>query len=208
MRARALALVLLATSARAEEARRFEAAADLGYAFPVASAASGARMSDATVGLVAFEGDLAYRVTRRVGVVAWARYGMGVPTLCKSASDCTSSLGTDVALAARARFYLPSLGHFQPRADVGVGYEWLTTRLTDSGVTSTHAYHGPVLFMLEAMGPLQLSDLMTLGPTLGVSLGVFGREALDTPSQSQDSTIRGRAIHLWVSPGARIAFAF
>lgn len=154
-----LPMLLFAASARADETafRRVEVGASLGYAAPVGSAERGSRTSDTNIGLVPIELDLAYRINPAFGVVASARYGIGIPTLCKTAGDCTSSLGSDVVLALRARIFLPRLWRMSPFADVGIGYEWLTTRLTDAGVTSTRAYPGPLPLSMEVAAPFRLS---------------------------------------------------
>jgi len=203
----ASAIVTFAATSRADEPRRFEVGAGLGYAFPAASAASGARLSDSTFGLVPLDIDVAYRFTEKFAIAVSGRYGIGIPTLCKSASDCESSLGSDVALGVRARFFLPTFGRLEPRVDLGLGYEWYASRVTDSGVTSTHTYGGPIFLSLEAMAPFRLSKLVTLGPVLATSLGVFTSESLETPSGTYDGP-HGRAVHSWLSLGGRVAFSF
>jgi hypothetical protein len=198
-------MLVLASKAHAEEpARRLDLGAAMGYAFPVASAEAGSRVSDTTIGLVAFEGDVAYRLASALAIDAWGRYGLGIPTLCKSAGDCSSSLGNDVALAVRARFFLPAFGSARPHADVGVGYEWFATRLTDSGVTSTRTYHGPVLLSADAAAPFRLSDRWTLGPELSATLGTFSSYALETPANTSSGPVSGRALHLWIAIGVRL----
>jgi hypothetical protein len=201
------AVVLLARPARADspEPRRLELGASIGWASPIGSAERGARIRDTTTGLVPFELDAAYRLTRHVGVALAARYGAGIPTLCQTASDCESSLGTDVLVAARARFFLPDVGPFDPRLDVGVGYEWLTTRFSDAGVGSSRGYRGPVHLSAELFVPFTLGRRFTLGPALGATLGAFTASSLDTPAGSSSSSTVEHALHGWLSLAVRVS---
>ena len=177
----AAALAVVRTPAHAQE-RRFETAASLGYAFPMGSAERGSHLSDTTIGLVAFEVELSYRLTSALGLAASGRYSVAIPTLCQTASDCQSSLGNDAALAIVARFFLPRIGPVTPRADIGLGYEWLTTRLSDHRVASSRAYGGPLLLSAGAFAPFSLSARWSLGPSLKASLGKFIDYSFETPA--------------------------
>jgi hypothetical protein len=161
-------------------------------------------LSDTTIGLVPIEAELAYRFVDAVGLVASARYSVGIPTLCQTASDCESSLGSDVELAIRIRFFLPRFGPIAPRADAGLGYEWLVTRLSDHGITSSRSYRGPLLISVEASAPFALSSRWTLGPALGASFGRFTDFSLETPAGRDEGSIADRAFHLWLSVGAQL----
>jgi len=205
-----LGLVLCPATASAEPptTHRLEVAAALGYAIPFASAEAGSRLSDTTIGLVPIEIDAAYLVTESIAVGGWARYGVGIPTLCKTASDCTGSLGSDFEMAARVRFLLPRLWRVAPLADLGLGYEWFSSRLTDGGVTSTRSYHGPLLLSAGVAAPYHLSERWTLGPAVDAALGAFTSAALETPAGTVSGTITGRTLHLWLSFEARLAASF
>jgi hypothetical protein len=194
---------VIQTTAHAQE-RRIEAAASLGYAFPIGSAERGSRLSDTTIGLVPFAAQLAYRFANVVGVVASARYSVGIPPLCQTASDCQNSLGSDVALAIGVRFFLPRVGPVAPCADVGVGYEWLVTRLSDHDFTSTRSYRGPLLLSAEAFAPFSLSSRWMFGPALGASFGRFSDYSLETPAGHHDGSTADRAFHMWLFVGAQL----
>jgi hypothetical protein len=180
--------------------------ASIAYAAPVGSAERGGRVSDTTFGIVPFRIDAAYALTPSIGIALAGAYAPAIPTLCQSAGDCISSLGSDVTISLRARLLLPRLGPTSPRLDLGVGYEWLTTKLVDSGATSTRAYNGPTLAILEAQAPFRLGTHWTLGPTLGAMLGVFANESLETNAVSQSAGVSGRAAHAWLVLGLRLGF--
>jgi hypothetical protein len=204
----AVALSLAGSPSFAQyDARRFELAASGGYAAPFGEAEKGARVSDTAFGAVPFALDAAYRVTPFVGVAAHARYGVTIPTLCQSASDCEASLGRDTVLILSARFYAPRVWRLAPLLDVGIGYEWLTTQLVDAGATSSRSYGGPVVLAVQLAAPVRLGARWTLGPTLGGWLGTFTTYGLHTNAQSPAGDVPWRALHAWISPGVRFGIS-
>jgi hypothetical protein len=186
----------------------FELAASIGYAAPLGDAERGGRLSDTTFGAVPIALDAAYRLAGRVGLAARLQYGVGIPTLCHNAGDCVSSLGSDTVAAIAARIYLPERRAFAPVADAGIGYEWLTTRLSDSGAHSTRGYNGPVLFWLALVAPFRLAGHWSIGPAANLTLGTFTSYSLETNLGSSSADIAARGVHAWVSLSARLAYSF
>jgi hypothetical protein len=186
---------IIADNARGEE--RGEASASLGYAFPAGSLERGSRVSDTTYGAVPLAIDGAVFVTPRVALRLSAAFALAIPKLCASSSDCTASLGNDIAVDAGVRFALPDLGPFAPRFDAGFGWEWYTTSLSEKGVASTRAYSGPTFAALALSAPLRISRRFTLGPMLGVRAGAFTSSTKTTPSWT-DSSLDGAALHAWL----------
>lgn len=203
-----LGLIVRSAGAADDPTRRVEVAASLGYAFPAGSPEHGARSSDATFGDAAFDVGFSYQLSRVLGVGILGRYGVVIPTLCASGSDCVSSLGHDVVVGARARFFLPRVLTAEPYADVGMGYEWFASKLVDSGVTSTHSYDGPLLLWTELGAPFRIGSRWALGPALGLTLGTFVDSHLEAPGISSDLGIADRSIHAWLSVAGRAAVRF
>lgn len=214
MRRASIAIVfaasVVATRANAGEpdARRIEIGASLGYDFPIGSAERGARASDTTFGLVPIQVDGAYRWTDRIGVVLAGRYGIGVPRLCASTSECVASLGRDVVLSVRARFFFPRLGPVAPRADAGLGYEWWTTRLADGDATSTRAYSGPLSFVGELAAPFAVGSRANVGPVLGAAIGTFTGYSVASGPVDLHGSVPARALHGWLSIAVRVGASF
>jgi hypothetical protein len=213
MRAAAIPAVVMlsfaAPPAAAEDSspRRIQLAVSAGYAAPFGEAERGSRVSDTAFGGAPLALDAAYRVTSFVGIAVLGRYSVTIPTLCSSASDCEASLGSDAALAIAARFYVPRVWLISPLVDVGMGYEWLTTRLVDAGATSTRSYGGPVLLSVQLAAPFHLGERWTLGPALGATLGAFTGYELRTNAQSPAGNVPARAPHEWLSLGVRVGFS-
>jgi hypothetical protein len=214
MRALVLAMsvgsFLLAVPARADPGppRRFDVAASFGYAFPVGSSEQGAALGDVTFGNVPIDLTAAYRLSRRFALGISGRYGFVIPTLCGDSSECISSLGHDVAIQVRARFFLPPLLGAEPYADAGLGYEWFASKLVDTGKTSTHTYDGPVFFSGEIGVPFELGSRWTLGPALALALGTFVHSHLDAPGVSRDLGVSDPGVHAWLSLAVRASFRF
>ena len=185
-----------------------EIGAAAAYAAPVGSAERGGAVSDTTFALAALDLDASYRFTRALGLVAFARVGAGIPTLCATTDDCVASLGRDVALALRARFFLPAWGRLEPHVDAGAGFEWGLAKLADSGVTSRRTWSGPIALSLEAAAPFRLSAHFSLGPVVGAQIGTFTSSTLETPAFTADRTGSGRTLHAWLSIAVRAAVRF
>jgi hypothetical protein len=212
MRAAALALapLLLTTAARADDdhPRRWDIAASFGYAFPAGSSERGAELADVTFGNTPLELGGAYRLSRHFGLGISGRYGFVIPTLCSGGADCVSSVSHDIAIQAKARFYLPRLLGAEPYADAGAGYEWFAGKLVDTGSTSTHSYNGPIFLSVDVGMPFELGKGWTLGPALGLSLGTFVDSHLEAPGLSTDLGVSDPSVHAWLSVAARASFRF
>jgi hypothetical protein len=195
----AISVLGAADASGAAPAHRFGVGASLGYAFPV---------GDETYGVVPLELDGTYRLARAVGVGLSARYGPAIPNLCSSFDDCTGSIGSDVAITAHTRCFLPRVGPILPAADLGFGYEWFASRLTDSGVTSTRSHHGPILLRVDLLAPFELSSHWSLGPALAAMIGTFTSGSLDTPAGEISNRTDERSVHAWLSVACRLAASF
>lgn len=201
--------VLVAVPAAAEDPspKYVELAASIGYAAPVGSAERGSRVSDTTFADVPVAFDAGYRLVPPLAIVAQLRYAVAVPTLCRSPSDCEASLGSDVALTIGTRIYAPRTGPLALLLDVGIGYEWLTTRLAEAGASSARGYHGPLLLAMQITAPFRLRGRWTLGPFAGASFGTFVRYGLQTNAMSFSGDVPSPAVHAWLSFGVRVGFA-
>jgi hypothetical protein len=91
-----------------------------------------------------------------------------------------------------------------PEGDLSLGYEWLSSRLSDHGVTSSRTYRG-VLVGADVHAMFSLSERWMLGPMVGVGVGVFDHESLDGPGIATRGAIDDTAIHLWPRAGARLS---
>jgi len=216
MRSRAIACVLCAAvsgmpivagaeapaGATRSPASRVTVFAGLGYAYPVGAAERGTDTRDVSFGLVPVSIGASSDLSRGWDASARFRYALNIPTLCASGPDCESSLGRDVAFTVGIGRTLPSWRRFTTHVALQVGWEWLTTTLSDAGVAASRSWNGP-LGSLEIFVDLKSSGPWCLGPVLALDAGLFSHGDLDTPAgHSGGST--DTALHLWPTISFRI----
>lgn len=200
-------LVALGGSASADEGRPMQVGGVLGYAFPAGLLERGSRTADVTFGapFVAFDG--AYRIAGAWSVGAAFSYGVAIPKLCATSSDCTSSLGHDETLMLLGRWHIGQWGPFAPTVDARLGYEWLGTSLSDNGVTSVRRYRG-FAGALAADAMFDVSSRIAVGLRTELRGGVFHRAAVVASGVDQSGPTDGSTLHLWPVLGARAVVTF
>lgn len=191
-------------SLAAPEERPWSVGLSLGYSFPVGSLEEASRVSDTTYGLVAVAPDVAYRIDPRLGIFVRGSYGVGVPTLCASASDCQDSLGSDVQLILGSRFSFERAIGRRFFGELGLGYEWYASTLSDEGVESTRRYRG-ALFSTRAGVDFGLGKHFSLGPIVDVCVGELSHSSFESPGVDRSGRVDGAAVHGWITLGLRAA---
>ena len=182
-------------------AARLALVGQLGYAYPVGSAEQGTDTRDVSFGIVPIALAASYDLSDRWTARARFQYAPNIPTLCADTSDCISSVGRDLSLTVGVGRALPAWRHARPELNLEVGWEWLTTKLVDSGVTSERSWNGPVA-ILELFVDLKTQGPWHLGPTVGFGAGFFSHFDLETPAGSTGGST-ATALHAWPSIGFR-----
>jgi hypothetical protein len=200
----AFALVALPAGAHAAESPDVELGGSLGYAFPSGVLERGSRVRDVTFGAPLVSVDGAARVHPLLSLGAGLSYGIVIPTLCVTASDCTASTGHDFVTTLLARFHLGRWRAFEPSVDGALGYEWLGVGLSDEGVSSRRAYRGFVAaFAGDAM--LRVSPRVALGVRFELRGGTFHRASLVAPGVDVSRPTDGDGLHFWPILAFRVA---
>jgi hypothetical protein len=201
-----VACLLGRADARADTARsplsRVTLLADVGYAYPIGAAENGTETRDVSFGLVPLSLVGIYDLAGDWTASARLRYALNIPTLCASAPDCESSLGHDVVVAIGIGRALPRWWRLTTRIGLEAGWEWLTTRLSDAGVAASRNWHGPFA-QLEAFADLKSSGPWSLGPAIGVGVGIFSHFDLDTPA-GHTGGATDAALHAWPTISFRV----
>lgn len=169
--------------------------ADIGYAYPAGTAETGTDTRDVSFGLVPLSLVGTYDLARDWSASARLRYALNIPTLCASAPDCESSLGRDVAATVGVGRALPRRWHVTARVGLEVGWEWLTTKLSDAGVVASRSWNGPFVRM-EIFGDLKSGGPWSVGPAIGIDSGFFSHFDLVTPAGHTGGSTDS-AIHAW-----------
>lgn len=176
--------------------------ADLGYAYPAGSAETGTDTRDVSFGLVPLSLVGTYDVAPSWSARARLRYAVNIPTLCASAPDCEASLGHDMAVTVGIGRLLRQWGRIRPRVGLEVGWEWMTTKLSDAGVATSRSWSGPFA-RLEIFADLEAGGPWSLGPALGMDAGFFTHFDLETPA-AHGSGSTDMAVHAWPTVSFRI----
>jgi hypothetical protein len=183
---------------------RWDVGLQFAYGLPGGRLERGSFISDTTPGILPLQLDVAYRLGNSVAIAAYGVYGFVVPSLCSGGKDCAASIGHDVSVGVRGRYYLPRAGPISPRIDLGVGYEWFESKLSDKGTTSSRSYRGPVLGSIEVFGNLLRSSPWMLGPALGASFGVFAARTLEAGAWSSSAPVDRTQAHGCFVLGVRV----
>jgi hypothetical protein len=176
-------------------ASRVTVSAALGYAYPIGSTERGNDTRDVSFGLVPLSLTGAYDLGKSWSTQLRVNYAANIPTLCSSGSDCIASLGHDFGLQIGIGRVFPQWRSFTAQLELYFGWEWLSTRLTDSGVTASRSWNGPSA-ALDVFVDLRSRGPWSFGPAIGVSGGVFTHYELETPA-GQTSGATTIAMHAW-----------
>ena len=172
----------------------------LAYAFPMGSMERGSRLSDITSGAPTVSLSALLPLNRMFSTGIRFAYGLVLPKLCASSSDCMSSIGSDLQPQLVVRWNAPHIWHLEPALDASFGYEWLSARLSDKDVVSARSLHGPA-YGLAAQTLWAVSDGFLIGGSIGLTGGTFVRSALSAPGVNISRSADGRMIHYWPTIG-------
>lgn len=90
-------------------------------------------------------------------------------------------------------------------AELGIGYEWYSSRLSDEGVESIRRYRG-ALRSTRAGIDFGLGKQFSLGPVLDIGIGEFSHSSFEAPGIDRGGRVDGSAVHGWLAVGVRAAF--
>jgi hypothetical protein len=202
----AVLMASLATgvSRRSVAGAPIEASVSIGGAVPLGALEAGSSVRDVSFGVAPVELALSY-VHGLWGATVSGSYGISIPTLCGSSSECLASLGRDVTVGLFARYDPPRLWRVQPTVSIGLGYEWFRSKLEDGGATSSRSFHGIVLPIVDAYGGFGGGHRWRAGPFLRASAGRFTGGTLQGAGSGQAELARDRRWHEWVLVGFRIS---
>jgi opacity protein-like surface antigen len=144
-----------------------------------------------------------YRINWLVSVGATFQYGYGQvkDEACPSGVSCKA---TDYRLSIDVRFHFLTQQTFSPWVSAGLGYEWLTIRLSQGGQSASATLRGRELLNLEGGGDFRVSPFFTLGPFVGLQVSEYDHVSDDTISE--DIPNDNQSFHGWIVLGIRGTF--
>ena len=183
-------------------ASRINVSATLGYSYPTASTERGGETRDVSWGMVPLSLSGSYDLDRHWSGIVRVLYAPNIPTWCAGGSDCFSSVGRDVWMGAGIGRTLPGWRRVTPQLELEIGWEWFTSKLSDSGVVSARSWNGP-LGSLGIFVNLRSEGSWSVGPTASIGMGIFSRYDVDTPAWRSGGAT-DPTIHAWPTLGFRV----
>jgi len=187
----------------------FTMGARLSIAFPMGSVSSdpatGPLLIDELVTLsIPLQLDAGATLSRRWFVGAYVQYGWNVLQVgqCKAGESCSL---TGLRVGIQALFSLHDRGD-TPWAGIGTGYEWLFTRYSRAGVTTTLDVGGWEFVNLQVGYDVVVSPGWKVGPWISGSVGEFSQASLKNDGQTIDQYISNKAVHGWFQMGVKGSF--
>jgi hypothetical protein len=148
--------------------------------------------------------DAGVTLFRRWLVGAYVQYGWNVLQVgqCKVGESCSL---TGLRVGVQALFSLRGQGD-TPWAGIGTGYEWLFTRYSRAGVTTTLDVGGWEFLNLQAGYDVVVSPDWKVGPWISGSVGEFSRASLKYDGRTSNQDIPNKAVHGWLQLGVKGSF--
>jgi hypothetical protein len=174
----------------------------LAYAPALGSAATDVPASEVMRAQVPLQVDALWRFGAGAGAAGlYASYALGVvgSEACRG-GDCS---GSGLRLGAQAELRLPPFpSGLAPWLGAALGWERATLRRERLGSEVTWRWSG-LEGALQAGLTWPLRPGLAIGPFLQLSLGRYGRLAVDTPEASASSSVAEKALHAWLHAGVR-----
>jgi outer membrane protein W len=204
--ATALAALMIAPAASAQDRTGFMLGARAAYGFPLGDVGqvAGDDEDDAFDSLVdsafPFWLELNYRLGPSLEIGAYGQYAF------TQGADETDD-GSDIRAGLQLNYIFTPGGTFSPWIGVGGGYEWLSAdRITLDAINNIEVTRDSTIegwdFMVQGGADFHVADRFTIGPFAAVTFGQFGDLEIDDDSTNIDD----KAWHEWLQLGVRATF--
>ena len=168
-------------------------------------------LSDDLHGVIPFWIDAGYRLSSRLTLGAYFVFGLVLPKVAPAANPLSGGCPRDFDCAAtglRAGItaeYAFLTGPVRPWLGLGVGYEWVQTRIEgrtlDLQLATWHS--GPEFLQLQAGTDFSLYPSFGLGPFVMLTAMMYTSCSLELGGQRQSCELDDHAWHGWLLLGAR-----
>ncbi len=196
--AAAMALAPLGPAGAGEESG-LSLGARVAYGIPLGQAMSGVSLGDVVSGQIPIQLDADWRFDRSWRAGLYLQYGFATlaGAFCPAGAGCS---GQNVRAGVQAAYAFAARGS-RPWVGVGVGVEWQTASVSQTGIKNELRLFGLELLNLQAGWDFRPAGGFSLGPFASFSLGQYR-----TASSGGASENLTAAIHDWLQLGVRGAF--
>jgi hypothetical protein len=183
-----------------------------GYSLPLGDAAGGnpsLSLSSDVTGMVPIWVDAGVRLTPNFYVGANFQYGVafvntGNNQYCGSGVSCTSN---DIMFGVDVHYHLGPAQMIDPWFGVGVGYEILNIKASESGESESGSFSGFQFLNLQLGVDLAATPDLGIGPFLMMSFDQYSSCSV-SGVEAGPCTINQQAVHEWMTFGVRGAYDF
>ena len=187
----------------------FQIAARVGAAIPMGDAAKGAAMSDFAGPQFAAITDIGGKIIPQLFLGAYLGGNVGgigdkTSTLLGCDKGTTGCLAVTYRIGVQAHYHIIPDGKVDPWLGYGIGYE--VTRLSGTvlGQSVSATAVGPEYGHLLGGVDFRLTKIFGIGPFIDFSFGQFTH--LNTEPGSKGGEIADKALHQWLTIGAKFLF--
>lgn len=166
-------------------------------------------MSDYVSGQVPLIVDIGGKVIPNLFVGGYFGFGFGgaagnASTSCeRSGGGC---LAVSLRVGALAQVHFIPEGDVNPWLGYGIGFESVALAQDRNGTTSSLAFGGWEFAHFMGGVDFRLTRVFGIGPFIDVSMGQYGSASADNGDTTIDQDIEEKALHGWVTFGARFVF--
>jgi outer membrane protein W len=198
----AVALLPVAAQAQFSLGLRLGFAPAMGDLAKTADGAESLALNDLVKSQIPLQLDAMYKVTPDVAVGGYFSYGFGqlnsdVSDQCDAAgSDCSAS-SWRLRVQGTYTFNKVSPAFF-PWLGAGIGYESLTVKESQGGLSVSTDFTGFEFLNLQAGGDYKVNEQFSVGPYVQFSLGQY--------SSAEGEDIPETSMHQWLNFGVRGKF--
>jgi hypothetical protein len=192
----------------------------LGYALPMGklaeptasamNAGTGGDLSDVVSGMIPIWLDVGYRLNPNVFIGGFFQYGFGIVNKDKN-PNCDSCSAHDIAFGADVHYHITPAASFDPWVGAGIGYEILGLKSSTSvplvgNVDISTSVSGLQFLTLQAGGDFKATPDFAVGPFVNFALGQYSSASATVNSMERSDDIQSKALHEWLTIGARGQF--
>jgi hypothetical protein len=225
------ALVTAASPSRAEEPSasasqqpRFHLGLRTGFGVPVGKYADVRNagfvdtdvnaLSDDIHGAIPLWLDAGYRLSPHLMLGGYFMFGVVLPKVAPAAAplsggcpDGVDCFATGVRFGVQAQYAFSPGGFVNPWMGIGLGYEWITTRLEgelfSNRIEATSSYSGPELLHVQGGVDFVLTPNLAAGPFAALSGTRYMTCTTELSGEEVDCEIEDGAWHGWLVVGVR-----
>lgn len=189
--------------------RGFQVAVRGGVAVPFGSAAKDTGLADVFGGQFAAIIDIGGKIIPELFLGAYLGANVGAvgdqtSQTCEAIN--ASCIGATYRIGAQLQYHILPAGKVDPWIGYGVGYEVSRTAGSGGGRTISQTLAGPEYAHIMGGIDFRLTKVFGVGPFIDLSLAQYSNQSVEVGGRTIDGEIRDKALHQWLTIGAKFLF--